>query len=200
MSFSRPPGSREEESFTCRLGEIQVCVRGSWACRHKGWMGEHLGPLGGGRVDGALTGRCKGCQPLSYQVVDANSLLAPLPRVQNVTISQLRWLPLISGSEGLPPRLLLSCTLHWSYLLLQARCFRIHCSERTGSSPATEEKPAFLGLAFANQYRVVDLAVDAARFGQDGRVEFLVEPVPREGFLVPQAEWGRAVLLYSAPQ
>lgn len=161
VSFSRPPGSREEESFICRLGEIQV--------------------------------------------VDANSLLAPLPRVQNVTISQLRWLPLISESEGLPTRLLLSCTLHWSYLLPRARCFRIHCWERTGSSSATEEspgteKPEFLGLAFANQYRVVDLAVEAARFGQDGRVEFLVEPVPREGFLVPQAEWGRAVLLYSAPQ
>lgn len=125
VSFSRPPGSREEESFICRLGEIQV--------------------------------------------VDANSLLAPLPRVQNVTISQLRWLPLISGSEGLPTRLLLSCTLHWSYLLPRARCFRIHCWERTGSSSATEEspgteKPEFLGLAFANQYRVVDLAVEAARW------------------------------------
>ncbi|XP_007645419.1 cytosolic endo-beta-N-acetylglucosaminidase isoform X2 [Cricetulus griseus] len=162
VSFSRLPGSsREEKSFVCRLGEIQV--------------------------------------------VDANSLLAPLPRVQNVTISQIRWVPLISGSEGLPARLLLSCTLHWSFPLLQARCFRIHCWERTGSSSATEEpsgteKPVFLGLAFANLYRVVDLAVEAARFGQDGRVEFLVEPVPREGFLVPQAEWGRAALLYSAPQ
>ncbi|XP_012968918.2 cytosolic endo-beta-N-acetylglucosaminidase isoform X2 [Mesocricetus auratus] len=161
VSFSRPPGSREEKSFVCRLGEIQV--------------------------------------------VDANSLLVPLPRVKNVTISQLRWVPLISGSEGLPARLLLSCTLHWSFLLPQARCFRIHCWARTGSSSATEEapgteKPVFLGLAFANQYRVVDLAVEAVRFGQDGRVEFLVEPVPREGFLVPQAEWARAALVYSAPQ
>lgn len=180
-----------------------------WALWEEDWVEEG--------VDGALRSRCEemsfmyflGIQPgepsLSYQVVDANSLLAPLPRVQNVTISQLRWLPLISGSEGLPTRLLLSCTLHWSYLLPRARCFRIHCWERTGSSSATEEspgteKPEFLGLAFANQYRVVDLAVEAARFGQDGRVEFLVEPVPREGFLVPQDEWGRAVLLYSAPQ
>lgn len=56
-----------------------------------------------------------------------------------------------------------------------------------------------LGLAFVNQYRVVDLAVAEAGPGQDGRVEFLVEPVPREGFLVPQAEWGKATLLYSAP-
>ncbi|CAH6776499.1 cytosolic endo-beta-N-acetylglucosaminidase isoform X2 [Phodopus roborovskii] len=161
VSFSRPPGSREEKSFICRLGEIQV--------------------------------------------IDANSLLVPLPRVQNVTISQLRWVPVVSGSEGVPARLLLSCTLHWSFLLLQARCFRIHCWSRTGSSSATEgtpgtETPMFLGLAFANQFRVVDLAVEAASFGQDGRVEFLVEPVPREGFLVPQAEWGKAALLYSAPQ
>ncbi|KAL1780362.1 cytosolic endo-beta-N-acetylglucosaminidase isoform X1 [Sigmodon hispidus] len=145
------------------------------------------------------------CRLGEIQVVDANSLLAPLPRVQNVTISQLRWIPLILGSEDLPSRLLLSCTLHWSCLLLQARCFRIHCCKQTGSSSGTEEtpgaeKPMFLGLAFANQYRVVDLAVEAARLGQDGRVEFLVEPVPREGFLVPQAEWARAVLLYSAPQ
>ncbi|KAH0517904.1 Cytosolic endo-beta-N-acetylglucosaminidase [Microtus ochrogaster] len=158
MSFSRPPGSREEKGFVCRLGEIQV--------------------------------------------VDANSLLAPLPRVQKVTISQLRWLPLISGSEGRPAQLLLSCTLHWSFHLLQARCFRIHCREQTGSSSTTDgtEKPTFLGLAFANQYRVVDVVVGAARFGQDGRVEFLVEPFPREGFQVPQAEWGRAALVYSAPQ
>ncbi|XP_008847885.1 cytosolic endo-beta-N-acetylglucosaminidase isoform X2 [Nannospalax galili] len=157
VSFSRSQGSREEESFICRLGEVQV--------------------------------------------VDANSLLAPLPRVQNITISQVRWLPLTSASEGLPSRLLLSCTLHWSYLLLQARCFRIHCWPQTGSlsrEPPGAEKPTFLGLAFANQYRVVDLAVEAAGSGRDGRVEFLVEPVPREGFLVPQAEWGRATLLYSA--
>lgn len=141
-------------------------------------------------------------KPLSYQVVDANSLLAPLPRVQKVTISQLRWLPLISGSEDRPAQLLLSCTLQWSFHVLRARCFRIHCREQTGGSSATDgtEKPTFLGLAFANQYRVVDVVVGAARFGQDGRVEFLVEPVPREGFQVPQAEWGRAALVYSAPQ
>lgn len=161
VSFSRPQGSRGEESFICRLGEIQV--------------------------------------------VDANSLLAPLPRVQSVTISQLRWLPLTSGSEGPPARLFLSCTLNWSYLLHQAQCFRIHCWPQMGggslsSEPPGAEKPTFLGLAFANQYRVVDLAVEAAGSGQDGRVAFLVEPVPREGFLVPQAEWGRATLLYSAPQ
>lgn len=57
-----------------------------------------------------------------------------------------------------------------------------------------------LGLAFVNQYRVVELLVVAAGPGRDGRVQFLVEPVPKEGFLVPQAEWGRAALLYSLPQ
>ncbi|XP_006722081.1 cytosolic endo-beta-N-acetylglucosaminidase isoform X4 [Homo sapiens] len=160
VCFSRPPGSREEESFTCRLGEIQV--------------------------------------------VDAASLLAPLPQVQAVTISHIRWQPSASEREGPPALLQLSCTLHWSFLLSQVRCFRIHCwGGMSDDSPGRElprpEMPMFLGLAFATQYRIVDLLVEAAGPGQDRRMEFLVEPVPKEGFRVPQAEWGRAVLLYSAP-
>ncbi|XP_045381102.1 cytosolic endo-beta-N-acetylglucosaminidase isoform X2 [Lemur catta] len=154
VNFSRPPGSQEQESFVCRLGEIQV--------------------------------------------VDANSLLAPLPQVQAVTVTHTRW------QQAAPAQLQLSCTLYWSYPLPQVRCFRVHhwggASEGSrGREPPWPEKPTFLGLAFANQYRIVDLPVEAAGPGRDGRVEFLVEPVPREGFLVPQAEWGRAALLYSAP-
>ncbi|XP_042523110.1 cytosolic endo-beta-N-acetylglucosaminidase isoform X1 [Dipodomys spectabilis] len=155
VSFSRTRGSQEEESFACRLGEIQV--------------------------------------------VDAESLLAPLPQVQDVTISQVRWLPPASGSEGPLAELRLSCTLHWSYLLRHARGFRIHWRQRTRGGSPSPERPTFLGLAFAAQYRVVDLLVVATGPGQEGRVEFLVEPVPREGFVVPQAEWGRAALVYAAP-
>ncbi|XP_033038357.1 cytosolic endo-beta-N-acetylglucosaminidase isoform X3 [Trachypithecus francoisi] len=160
VCFSRPPGSREEESFTCRLGEIQV--------------------------------------------VDAASLLAPLPQVETVTISQVHWQPAASEREGPPALLQLSCTLHWSFLLSQVRCFRIHYWGGTsdgslGRELPRPEMPTFLGLAFATQYRIVDLLVEAAGPGQDHRVEFLVEPVLKEGFRVPQAEWGRAALLYSAP-
>lgn len=141
---------------------------------------------------------------LSCQVVDANSLLAPLPQVQGVTVTQVRWQQPSSEVEAPSGHLRLSCTLHWSYLLLQARCFRIYCSERRRGRSASRglpgpEKPMFLGLAFVNQYRVVDFMVEAAGPSQEVHVEFLVEPVPREGFQVPQAEWGRAALLYSAP-
>ncbi|XP_006145755.1 cytosolic endo-beta-N-acetylglucosaminidase isoform X2 [Tupaia chinensis] len=158
VSFSRPPGSQEEKSFVCRLGEIQV--------------------------------------------VGADSLLAPLPQVQAVTVSLVHWRRAGSEPEGRPAPLQLSCSLHWSYPLPEVRCFRVHCRGRAGVAsplPALEE-PVFLGLAFANQYRVVDLAVEAPGPGQDGRVQFLVEPVPKEGFLVPAAEWGRATLLYSGPE
>ncbi|XP_013002579.1 cytosolic endo-beta-N-acetylglucosaminidase isoform X2 [Cavia porcellus] len=144
------------------------------------------------------------CRLGEIQVVDANSLLAPLPQVQGVTVTQVRWQQPSSEVEAPSGHLRLSCTLHWSYLLLQARCFRIYCSERRRGRSASRglpgpEKPMFLGLAFVNQYRVVDLMVEAAGPSQEGHVEFLVEPVPREGFQVPQAEWGRAALLYSAP-
>ncbi|XP_006869712.1 PREDICTED: cytosolic endo-beta-N-acetylglucosaminidase [Chrysochloris asiatica] len=153
ISFSRPPGSRQEETFICRLGEIQV--------------------------------------------VDAKSLLSPLPQVRTVTMSLIRWQPATSepGAHPTPAHLRLSCTLHWACPLPQVRCFRVHCWR----GPPAAEKPTFLGLAFTNQYRVVDLEVAAVQPGRDNRVEFLVQPVPREGFLVPQAEWGQATLIYSSP-
>jgi hypothetical protein len=92
-----------EESFICRLGEIQVCVqellRLSVHLIVLGWRAglglllsclvEGLGS--GGVVLGPLSsslGIWLAELPLSFQVVDANSLLAPLPHVQNVTISQ----------------------------------------------------------------------------------------------------------------
>ncbi|KAF3817186.1 hypothetical protein GH733_011586 [Mirounga leonina] len=161
VSFARPPGSLEEASFVCRLGELQV--------------------------------------------VDAKSLLAPLPRVRAVTVSRVRWQRATSEEEGPPAPLRLSCTLHWSYVLSPVRCFRIRCRTGTGGGPPGggppgPEKPALLGLAFVNQYRIADLLVAAAGPSGDGRVEFLVEPVPKEGFLVPQAQWGRAALLYSTPR
>lgn len=160
-----------------------------------------------GRAPRAAGGR-QGEPSLSHQVVDADSLLRPLPRVQALTVSRVCWQPATSEEEeegGAPARLRLSCTLHWSYLLSPIRCFRIHCLPGSGGGsprggPPGPDKPVLLGLAFVNQYRVVELPVVAAGPGRDGRVQFLVEPVPKEGFLVPQAEWGRAALLYSLPQ
>ncbi|XP_032473466.1 cytosolic endo-beta-N-acetylglucosaminidase isoform X3 [Phocoena sinus] len=145
------------------------------------------------------------CRLGEIQVVDANSLLTPLPQVQAVTVSQVRWQPAASEGESGPAGLWLSCTLHWAYLLPHVRCFRIHCCRGSGGdSPcrglSEPEKPTLLGLAFVNRYRIVDLAVAPAEPGRDGHVEFLVEPIPKEGFLVPRAEWGRAAMLYSTPR
>lgn len=137
-------------------------------------------------------------------MVDADSLLSPLPQVQSTSVSRVHWQRAAPEGAGAAAGLRLSCTLHWSYHLPHARCFRIHCyrgvgGRAPGRGPLGPEKPTLLGLAFVNQYRIVDLAVAEAGPGQDGRVEFLVEPVPREGFLVPQAEWGKATMLYSMP-
>eukprot|EP00069_Balaena_mysticetus_P004019 bmy_17061T0 len=145
------------------------------------------------------------CRLGEIQVVDANSLLTPLPQVQAVTVSQVRWQPAASEGESGAAGLRLSCTLHWAYLLPPVRCFRIHCCRGSGGDspcrgPSEPERPTLLGLAFVNRYRIVDLAVAASEPGRDGRVEFLVEPIPKEGFLVPRAEWGRAAMLYSTPR
>lgn len=150
-----------------------------------------------------LSGRAE--PSLFWQVVDANSLLTPLPQVQAVTVSQVRWQPAASEGESGLAGLRLSCTLHWAYLLPHVRCFRIHCCRGSGGDspcrgPSEPEKPTLLGLAFVNRYRIVNLAVAPAEPGRDGRVEFLVEPIPKEGFLVPRAEWGRAAMLYSTPR
>ncbi|KAF6093556.1 endo-beta-N-acetylglucosaminidase [Phyllostomus discolor] len=158
MSFTRPPGSQDEESFVCRLGEIQV--------------------------------------------VGAHGLQSPLPRVQGVSVSQTCWRRAAPEGAEPQPGLRLSCTLRWSCPLSLVRCFRIHCGRGTdggpsGGAPPAPERPTFLGLAFVNQYRVVDLAVAEAEPGREARVEFLVEPDPREGLLVPRAQWGRAAVLYS---
>lgn len=169
-----------------------------------------MGVPGSGTVRGQAPWASRGLwdrgEPsLFCQVVDANSLLAPLPRVQAVTVSRVRWQRATSEEEGPPAPLRLSCTLHWSYVLSPVRCFRIRCRTGTGGGspgggPPGPEKPALLGLAFVNQYRIAELLVAAAGPSGDGRVEFLVEPVPKEGFRVPQAEWGRAALLYSTPR
>lgn len=53
VSFSRPPGSLEEESFICRLGEIQVCM---WELDLQG-EGGGWGPSG---PSGRRTGWKKG--------------------------------------------------------------------------------------------------------------------------------------------
>ncbi|KAG8507489.1 Cytosolic endo-beta-N-acetylglucosaminidase [Galemys pyrenaicus] len=135
------------------------------------------------------------CRLGEVQVVGVGSLLTPLAQVQAVTVSQVGWRRAAPEGEAPPGALRLSCTLHWAYPLPLARSFRIHCC---GGARGPEE-PTLLGLAFVNQYRVVELAVAAPTPGRDGRVEFLVEPVPREGLPVPRAEWGRAALLYSTP-
>ncbi|XP_074081115.1 cytosolic endo-beta-N-acetylglucosaminidase isoform X2 [Macrotis lagotis] len=156
VNFTRPLGSQKDESFTCRLGEIQV--------------------------------------------VDANSLMTPLSQVQDLTVSNTSWQLLHSPIHRLKTKLFLSCTLYWSYLLPQAHGFRIYHLGGNYSRRKElldSEEPTFLGLAHSNKFRVVNLEVEEAPAGQEHFVEFLVQPLPKERFVVPQEEWGRLTLLYS---
>ncbi|XP_043820445.1 cytosolic endo-beta-N-acetylglucosaminidase isoform X2 [Dromiciops gliroides] len=142
------------------------------------------------------------CRLGEIQVVDANSLMTPLYQVRDLTASHTCWHRIHSDVHRFQTKLLLSCTLYWSYLLPHASGFRIY---HQGGNYARRkevldsEEPTFLGLAHANMYRVVNLEVEEAPAGQDYFVDFLVQPIPKEGFLVPDVEWGRLTLLYSKP-
>ncbi|XP_051851402.1 cytosolic endo-beta-N-acetylglucosaminidase isoform X1 [Antechinus flavipes] len=143
------------------------------------------------------------CRLGEIQVVDANSLMTPLSQVRDLTTSHIYWDHNHSELHRGKTKLLLSCTLYWYYLLPQAYGFRIYHQGGKYSRRKElldSEEPIFLGLAHANMYRVVNLEVEEALAGQDCFVEFFVQPIPKEGFLVPQAEWGRLTLLYSKPK
>ncbi|XP_056673369.1 cytosolic endo-beta-N-acetylglucosaminidase isoform X5 [Monodelphis domestica] len=142
------------------------------------------------------------CRLGEIQVVDADSLMTPLPQVRDITASHTCWQQIHSERNRFKTKLLLSCTLRWSYPISQACCFRVYhlggsCSRR--QELLKSEEPTFLGLAHASMYRVVNLVVEEAPAGQECFVDFLIQPVPKEGFLVPQAEWGSLTLLYSKP-
>ncbi|XP_071620699.1 cytosolic endo-beta-N-acetylglucosaminidase [Heliangelus exortis] len=126
------------------------------------------------------------------RVLDAASVAAASPEVQNLSASQLWW------QEGPGPGLLsLSLTLRWAFPPGRGSCFRLlsqgaRC--RRGQTPVQ-----FLGLAHGCLYRAVGLLVPRPEAGQSCRLELLVEPVLRDELPVDPERWGRLVLVYSEP-
>ncbi|XP_032994924.1 cytosolic endo-beta-N-acetylglucosaminidase isoform X1 [Lacerta agilis] len=131
-------------------------------------------------------------------VLDATAL-RPLPSadaaipVSPLEVAHVRWQRPSAGE------LSLSLTLRWTYPPSKATCFRVHYRRGScGSGPEPHLLP--IGVAYAPQYRVTELTVPGALSESSCRLEFLVEPVPDDGFQVDAAMWGKLVFVYSGPK
>ena len=95
---------------------------------------------------------------------------------------------------GAPLRL--SATLRWSYPPRLWRYFRLWWRRLRGPGPRPPAGPPVpLGRAYSTLFRLTELEVP----GPPATVELLVEPVLKEGLLVPQDLWGQRGLSYSGP-
>lgn len=128
------------------------------------------------------------------QLLDAESLQAPLESVQGVCVNDVVWQTGALNGDGDTIKLLLNATLRWQYPTQSVRHFRIHWRHLRGPDPRVPAGPLILiGRCYCTLYRVVELEVPAA----PGLIELVVEPVPKEGFTVPESHWGRRTLSYS---
>lgn len=126
------------------------------------------------------------------QVLDAASVEANPPQVQNLAASQLWWQ---EGPEA--GQLSLSLTLRWVFPPGRVDCFRV--LSQGARCRQGQSTPQLLGLTPACLYRAVGLVVPRPADGESCRLELLVEPVLRDELPVDPDRWGRLVLVYSQP-
>ncbi|XP_054834832.1 cytosolic endo-beta-N-acetylglucosaminidase isoform X2 [Eublepharis macularius] len=138
------------------------------------------------------------CRLGEIWVMDAAHLYSRLPtaaasQILSIEVAHLQWRR--PSSEELS----VSLTLRWAYPPSEAKCFHVHY--RSGSCVSGPEPPLLLiGEAHAPLFRVTDLRVPNAASETSCRLEFLVEPVSREGVQVAAALWGKLLLVYSNPK
>ncbi|KAM6957282.1 cytosolic endo-beta-N-acetylglucosaminidase [Aplochiton taeniatus] len=133
------------------------------------------------------------CRVGEIMVLDASSLVVPIEAIEGVCVIDVVWL---KGS-GSPPDsacLLLNATLRWRFPAHSVRHFRVYWRRLRGPSPRIPPgELVLLGRSYSTLFRVAELKVP----NPPGLLELLVEPVTREGFLMPENQWGRQSLSYT---
>uniref|UniRef100_A0A8C2CKP7 Cytosolic endo-beta-N-acetylglucosaminidase n=1 Tax=Cyprinus carpio TaxID=7962 RepID=A0A8C2CKP7_CYPCA len=144
--------------------------------------------------DGGDEDICFNCRIGEIMLLDAESLQAPLRSVEGICVNDVVW---HKGDGHTQSKVLLNATLRWQYPTPQVRHFQIHWRRPRGPDPRIPPGPlTLIGRSYSTLYRVVELEVPAA----PGLIELVVEPVSREGFRVPEAQWGRRTLSYSSSE
>ncbi|XP_062826851.1 cytosolic endo-beta-N-acetylglucosaminidase isoform X4 [Anolis carolinensis] len=136
------------------------------------------------------------CRLGKIWVLDAAGSLSPTALASlalPIDVAHVHWHQASAGW------LSLNLTLRWIYPSSKATCFRVHY--RSGACASGPEPPLVLiGEAHAPLYRVTELKVPEAQESSSCRLEFLVEPVPKNGLQVDPDMWGKLAFVYSAPK
>ncbi|KAG8446563.1 hypothetical protein GDO86_014134 [Hymenochirus boettgeri] len=130
------------------------------------------------------------CRLGEIRVLDVSH--PPLLSVQpsDLSLSHICW-----HRDPKTDQLFVSLTLRWSHPMEDIRHFRVFCRGVTCRlSPLF--RPHLLGLAHGRIYRVVDLAVPNPCTTSQGRLEFAVQPVEKDGSEPFPPLWGQLVLEY----
>ncbi|RXN33087.1 casein kinase I isoform X1 [Labeo rohita] len=139
-----------------------------------------------------LTGRQDTSRMSTSQLLDAESLQAPVQSVEGICVNDVVWHTGALNGDGHTLKVLLNATLSWQYPGQQVRHFLIHWRHLRGPDPRIPPGPlTLIGRSYSTLYRVVELEVPAA----PALIELVVEPVSREGFRVPEAQ-----LFLASPQ
>uniref|UniRef100_A0A8K9VGU1 Cytosolic endo-beta-N-acetylglucosaminidase n=1 Tax=Oncorhynchus mykiss TaxID=8022 RepID=A0A8K9VGU1_ONCMY len=127
------------------------------------------------------------CRVGEIMILDAESLSVPPLPVQSVCLYDVVWL---RGAN----KLNLNATLRWRYPAQLVRHFLVYWRRLRGPDPRIPSgKLALIGRAYCPLFRVTELTVPEP----PGLLELVVEPVSREGFRVPESQWGRRSLSYT---
>lgn len=135
--------------------------------------------------------------PLSlslYKLLDVASMQVPPEQVKGLCIYDVVWLHGAGTSpDSTSPYLHLNATLRWDYPPELVRHFRVYWRRLRGPVPQVPEgQLTLVGRAYSNLFRITELAVPEP----PSVLELVVEPVTREGFLVPESHWGRRRFSY----
>lgn len=118
----------------------------------------------------------------------------PPEQVKGLCIYDVVWLHGAGTSpDSTSPYLHLNATLRWDYPTELVRHFRVYWRRLRGPVPQVPEgQLTLVGRAYSNLFRITELAVPEP----PSVLELVVEPVTREGFLVPESHWGRRRFSY----
>nr|XP_019959230.1 PREDICTED: cytosolic endo-beta-N-acetylglucosaminidase isoform X1 [Paralichthys olivaceus] len=182
--FSQLCGNLNPEGWTIRCLQLELC---GCTLREVGVNIQRMGDL----KDTPFT-----CRVGEIMLLDVASLQVPSELVQGLCIYDVVWLNGVSTlPESNSPCLLLNATLHWDYATKTVQHFRVYWRRLRGPDPRIPPgQLVLLGRAYSNLFRVTELEVPKP----PGLLELVVEPVSRKGFLVPESQWGRRSLSYTA--